>query len=203
MGQAAIPLSMLGAGGLGGLGSIFAPEGQTLSSFEGREDGVGPTGTADEIWGHLQNYLNLALTEAQQPVSARTTVHPLPAFSGGGLPFDISASAVDPNRRDASLRTLEPSGYQTLIPELFGGSRTDPQPSGDDDADPPVFTPRQSTRRTLTSGRGGPGDDIGSGGSPEAASRPYDLEQFGGGDLSDVDQAEGAIALLLKQLGQG
>ena len=47
------------------------------------------------------------------------------------------------------------------------------------------------TRRTLT------------GGQETGGAEPYDLAQFGGGDLADVDQAEGAIALLMKQLRQG
>ena len=189
-----LPAAVLGSSIIGGL---TAPEGQELSSFEGREDGVGPTGAADEIWKHLQSYLTMALTEAQQPVGVRTTVHPLPSFSGGGLPFDIAAPAVDPNRLDASLRTLEPSGYQTLIPELFGGQDwpvrddrppRDPRPSGDDD-DPPVSKPR--------------GVDEGHTEEGGSAASGYNLSQFGAGeDVSDVDQAQGAIDLLLEQLNQ-
>ena len=202
MGQAALPAAVLGSSIIGGL---TAPEGQELSSFEGRDSGVGPTGAADEIWKHLQSYLTMALTEAQQPVSVRTTVPPLPSFGGGGLPFDIAAPAIDPNRADASLRTLQPSGYQTLIPELFGGGGDGSDGSGGGDGGTGGHQPPQ-TRPQSDSGE----EILMMGSSPEGVSGTnppqsgYNLDQFGAGEnVSDLDQAEGAIDLLLQQLQGG
>ena len=225
MGQAAIPLAMLGAGGLGSLGSIFAPEGQELSSFEG--GALDPRTQAGNLTKYMESYLNMALDEARQPVSVRTTVAPLAQFSGGGLPFDIGAPAIDPNRADASLRTLQPFGGQlspwptpddlNKTPEELGydppGQRTpDPDddpginfPPGDDGLpgpyDPPIPRPVPGDDPYGRSRAGIPTLD---GPPAEGVSGAYDLDQFGAtAEISDLDQAQGAIELLLQQLERG
>ena len=209
MGQAALPLATLGAGGLGSLGAIFAPEGQELSSFE--NTATDPKNMAQFLGNELKNYLSVAMAEAGRPVTANTTVHPLPSFSGGGLPFDISAPAVDPNRLDASRRTLPGIGaYETGDGPRGPRTPFDPEPIPKDDPppsedDPPTSGPYHTVNPVpLNPGIFGPSvsDGIPTLGEGGDVSGGYDLSQFGGGDLSDLDQAQGAIELLLQQLGQ-
>ena len=208
-GAAAAPyLAAALGGGMGSLGAIFAPEGQELSSFEEYNPEIDPRAQATDLNKYLSAYLNMALDEAREPVTSSTVVKPLPSFSGGGLPFDISAPAVDPHRQIASLRTLEPSGGQLS-----------PWPSPDELNRRPGTTPRRPVPRPPASGGGGGGTGGGEPSRPalprpdggqaamfapaEEDSGSYDLSQFSGGEPSDLDQAEGAIELLLQQLGRG
>ena len=214
MGQAALPLSMIGSAILA---SVTAPEGQELSSFEGTPGSItDPKPQAGNLAGYLNNYLQMSLDEATRPMTVNTTVHPLPSFSGGGLPFDIGAPAVDPNRLDASRRTTQLYPDDSVRDPGGWPHNPNPQPDQDPDEEGPWYPgpkpiPAPSGTglqpRTLQPrpGYSGPAsDDVPTlGGSSDDVSGQYDLEQFGGGDLSDLDQAEGAIALLLKQLGQG
>ena len=206
--DAAVWGPLLGSAAMGGLGAIFAPEGQDLSSFE--NTATDPKNEAQRVGNLLNNYLSVAMAEAGRPVTANTTVHPLPSFSGGGLPFDIGASAVDPNRLDASRRTLPGIEAYATGTNVHGPTpRPLPIPEDGDEDPGPISRPYdEPPPLTLEPQPGyfGPSqeDEIPTlGSSPSDVSGGYDLSQFGGGDLSDLDQAEGAIALLLKQLGQG
>ena len=196
MGSAVIPAIA------SGLGSIFAPEGQRLSSFENSNNAnVNPAGQAANLGQYLQSYLQLAAREAGAPVTAQTTVAPLPSFGGGGLPFDIAAPAVDPNRMDASRRTIP----GLPIGDLFGSPSPAPPPDGTPDPGGP-WTPDSSepghgTIDWTKHHDNGPIDmtkldpgnnDQWNPGSDEPVSRTM--------PGPDLDQAEGAIALLMAQL---
>mgnify|MGYP001562311192 CR=1 FL=1 len=158
-------LATLGSGALAGtLGGIFAPEGQELSAFD--TDALYPPAVAENYKALLDSYLNLALSEAAKPVTMDTTMAPLPSFSGGGLPFNISAPAMDPARRNPERRTFEAPDVAGAFPGWFPNAGA---------------------------------DGAGEGGSPEG-----DVQSPGGIlDPTDLDQAEGAIALLMQQLQQG
>lgn len=249
-GAAAAPyLAAALGGGASSLGAIFAPEGQELDSFQRSGVPTTPVGTAQDIGRYLESYLGMALKEAGAPVTSNTTVAPLPAFSGGGLPFDISAPAVDPNRMDASRRTIPgfdipgDFGDGEAFPDLSPGDSMPGQPPYQDpDAPeegmkPPYrYEPIPPTKRTLGPpeedglslgpprddafdvdfGRERPGMDentrrrlsseaegYGLGrrpGQPNPLEGGFDFTQPGGGAVPDLDQAEGAIALLMQQL---
>ena len=218
-GAAAAPyLAAALGGGASSLGAIFAPEGQELDSFQRSGVPTTPVGTAQDIGRYLESYLGMALKEAGAPVTSNTTVAPLPAFSGGGLPFDISAPAVDPNRMDASRRTIPgfdipgDFGDGEAFPDLSPGDPVpgqppyqDPGAPGEGTKPPYRYKPippdgNTPTRRTL-----GPSEDdmfdVGFGRERPDMDGVFDFTEPGGGDVSDVDQAEGAIELLLQQLG--
>lgn len=206
--EAALLSATLGSALLGG---IFAPEGQELSSFEGDAD-VDPRNTAAQLRQGLSQYLQMALNEAASPVSVRTTVAPLPQYSGGGLPFDIGAPAIDPNRADVSLRSIPGLDIGEGFESLVNPPRREAQPRD-------WLTGREAQLRDQPP----PEDPEAQRQGPERRSfipEPIQLERYGdnvpilgeaGEDVAttqpvpvedDLDQAEGAIELLLAQLRQ-
>ena len=178
------------------LGKALGSDGQDLSSFEGKGT-VDPIGTATRVEQGLRDYLNMALREAEQPVNVKTTVAPLPMFGGGGLPFDIAAPAIDPNRADASFRSnpgLDVTGTERF--PLF------PRPGGFG-TNGPVYNPGGPVGASGIENNAGTGYETSMPGpfTDPSESAPVDF----GADTesaSDVDQAEGAIELLLAQLEQ-
>jgi len=96
---------------LGGslLGGITAPEGQELSSFEG-EGELDPKIMMGGVKSQLDDLLNAVIARANEPVTLRTTVNPLPSFVGGALPMAISAPGQDANRLNPNLRTSPGAG---------------------------------------------------------------------------------------------
>ena len=194
MGQAALPAALLGSSAIG---SIFAPEGQELSSFEGRGNtDINPVNYAQGLGQTLSSFLEMAMNEAAQPVTAQTTVAPLPSFGGGGLPFDIAVPAVDPNRLNASLRTkpgLSTEGLYHPSPRPQGpGSEPDlggpfvPDGGGLDSGPQWMHSrPMVSSEET---------------GTAPAQGNGWHANQTGPSPAPDLDQAEGAIALLMAQL---
>ena len=107
--EAATLQAILGAGGaLGGpvLSNLMAPEGQTLSSFEGRGR-VDPVSLLSQAnW--LNNAVGRAVTNrAASPISLPSSYVQQPgAYSGGGLPMPIGLVASDPALANPSLLTL-------------------------------------------------------------------------------------------------
>lgn len=200
MGQAALPAALLGSGALG---SIFAPEGQELSSFEGVDSDISPSSNARSLGRNLQSYLDLVLSEAGRPITAQTTVAPLSSFGGGGLPFDIAAPAVDPNRLDASRRTIPGLPVEDFFhrpPTPSDGSPPDPGGPWTPDEGSPISTtmPVPRSRGPAWPGSGEPVSRIMPVPNPNGPERPgLGLVD---GSTNDLDQAEGAIALLMDQL---
>lgn len=88
------------------IAGLFAPEGQELQSFSGHGsiDPVNMLHNTNTMIGRLGN----AITDrAAQPISLRSAFAQQPtAFTGGGLPFPIGLSGVDPALGDTSLLSL-------------------------------------------------------------------------------------------------
>ena len=128
---------MIGLAGSSLMSGKGGGDGQELSPFEGDLD---PNQIAGQLKGGLTDYLKAAIAKANEPVRLNTTVAPLPNFTGGGLPMDISAPAMDPNRRDPSRRTFSTGAELNLdnffdyqVPPPGGGSGLRPDGTG-----PPV-----------------------------------------------------------------
>ena len=93
-GEGAMLAALLGSSFMGG---IMAPEGQELSSFEGRGD-LDPGAMMGEGKDLIGGYLDSLMALANEPVDIKTTVNPLPSFVGGALPMAISVPGMDVNR---------------------------------------------------------------------------------------------------------
>jgi hypothetical protein len=102
-GAASIPL-IVAALGSSAIGGLTAPEGQELQSFD-NAGASSPKSLLSQNHGLLEDYLGALLDDAEQPVTMRTTVNPLPSYVGGGLPMAISAPGMDANRLNPDLRT--------------------------------------------------------------------------------------------------
>jgi hypothetical protein len=219
MGEAAVPASLMASSVLGG---IFAPEGQNLSSFESRGQ---PLALAHDLRKGLGDYLQLAIEEAGKDVTVDTTVAPLPSFTGGGLPFPIGAPALDPTRRNPERRTLGapefPEGFMSLLTERqTGGGEGPPDdyppddyPPDDDEGDPrfradPEVRARGERDEDFSIDRPpsgfGPTPSTPAGVWPDSGMSDPNwasvTEAQGDGDVTDLDQAQGAIELLMQQL---
>lgn len=101
MGQAGIPIAMIGSSLLGG---AMAPTGQQMQSNEGLE-GIDPRLMLGEGKGLISDMLSSLMDRAAAPVTMKTTVNPLPSFVGGSLPMPIAAPGMDANRMNPDLRT--------------------------------------------------------------------------------------------------
>ena len=173
------------------LGGIFAPEGQELQSFAGGENDPGKILSQARLG--LEDFLKFAVADANKPVSVDTTVAPLPIFTGGGLPFNIAAPALDPARLNSERRSLPGLDLSPRIGESDrrgpGGAPTLPAPGDDDPIDGPNF-PDQTT----------PGDP----GFPDQLAQTeqsaFGATDAAGGEGGDMDQAVGAVELLMAQL---
>lgn len=104
MGASKDMLDMIGLLGGGLLGGITAPQGQKLQSFSGT-GGTDPVRMGHDVEGLLSDFLTSTMDRAAEPVTMKTTVNPLPNFTGGGLPFTIAAPGQDANRLNPALRT--------------------------------------------------------------------------------------------------
>ena len=221
MGAAAIPI--IASGALGAMGGIFAPEGQELSSFENLPApyrDLDPAIFADALKTGLSDYLSLAVSEAGRPVTVDTTAAPLPNFSGGGLPFTISAPAMDPGRRNPTRRTFAGPEIPATFAADVRGTPTTPGP-GEPGFGLDLTTPPQGWPEGMPWPPFNPGD-FGAAADPRAAeyasfisNNPgdegrasdalgFDTSGFAGsGDPADLDEAEGAIELLMQQIRSG
>ena len=101
--------ALIGAGGaLGGpvLSQLFAPEGQELSSFEGRGR-VDPVSMLSQANWLINRLGQATANRAGQPISLPSSYVQQPgAFSGGGLPMPIGLVASDPALANPSLLSL-------------------------------------------------------------------------------------------------
>ena len=212
---------MIGLAGSSLMSGKGGGDGQELSPFEGDLD---PNQIAGQLKGGLTDYLKAAIAKANEPVRLNTTVAPLPNFTGGGLPMDISAPAMDPNRRDPSRRTFSTGAELNLdnffdyqVPPPGGGSGLRPDGTG-----PPVDLQGghpghpQGPGEPDESGPYSPGyapDDPGW--NPDETSQAFDMDSgspegdagnygaFDDGSDMGFDQAQGAIELLMNQLQSG
>ena len=120
---------MIGAVGGPTLSALFTPEGQELSSFEGRGalDPVTMLTNVNTILGRVGK----GVTErAATPISLPSSyVQTPPVFSGGGLPMPIGVSGQDPALANPSLLNLQGMGQ---FQDLFTGIAS-PHGSTDDD----------------------------------------------------------------------
>lgn len=123
-------------GSLGGpvLANMFAPEGQELSSFEGR-GAVDPVAMLTRV-NDLIGRVGAGVAErAATPISLPSSyVQNVPTFTGGGLPMPIGVSASDPALGNPSLLNLQGMGqFQDLFSDL--GTRGAVPRSGDGDGE--------------------------------------------------------------------
>lgn len=109
MGMDPLTLGMIGMLGSSALGGITAPEGQKMKSFD-RTRGLDPTTMLGEGKGMFGDVMGSAIDNANQDITLRTTVNPLPSFVGGALPMAISAPGMDANRLNPALRTTPGMG---------------------------------------------------------------------------------------------
>jgi hypothetical protein len=150
------PLGLGAAIGGPVLASMFAPEGQELSSFEGIEGApeIDPVNVMRQLSGILGGYGD-ALTDklARGPSLPSSYVQDVPTFTGGGLPMPIGVTGRDPALSDRSLLSRpgpDLSGLFALPPSI---DRPRPGPAGG--------TPPESGSTTP-----GPGDPGNRGGTP-------------------------------------
>jgi len=89
----------LGSGVAGGLGPLFAPEGQELQSFEGvNRNGItiDPADRLAATAGLAEHFLPLFNDNFTRDIDLSSSFVQQPAvFSGGGLPMDIGVTAFD------------------------------------------------------------------------------------------------------------
>lgn len=115
-------------GQLGGpvLASLFAPDGQELSSFEGHGaiDPVTMLSNVNTLLGRIGQGVS---DRAASPVAVPSAYAQQPAvYSGGGLPMPIGLTAQDPALANSSLLNLQGLGqFQNLFQGL-GNSSTSP-----------------------------------------------------------------------------
>lgn len=106
------------AGALGGpvLSSLFAPEGQELSSFEGHGaiDPVTMLGNVNALIGRMGRGV---ADRAATPISLPSAYVQQPGvYSGGGLPMPIGVVGSDPALENPSLLNLQGMGeFQNLF----------------------------------------------------------------------------------------
>lgn len=193
------------------IAGLFAPEGTELQSFTGHGsiDPVNMLHSANTMFGRFGN----AITQrAAQPISLRSAYAQQPtAFTGGGLPFPIGLSGVDPALDDPSLLTLP---GLTEFDGLFDGLVSSQNPGDTGFVDPrgyhapPGMTsgdrravPRNDTLPIQESPSAGTGPR-----RPGMGLRASDILDDNpllprGGD--DLDQAHGAASLMLEALSAG
>ena len=171
------------------IGGILAGDGQEVSSFEGDPE-LDPGMNAAQLKRGMGDYLQLAIAEAGKPDNIDTNVAPLPNFGGGGLPMNISAPAMDPARRNPERRTFAPVDIPSDFgKDLLSGNAgpvggSAPGDGGVNADDPPLGWPS-------------PDDDLGGDNDP-----PHEPPQGSSAmtDPQSIDQAQGAIELLMQQL---
>lgn len=207
-------------GSLGGpvLAGLFAPEGQELQSFSGHGsiDPVNMLHNTNTLIGRLGDAIT---NRAAQPIELRSAFAQQPtAFTGGGLPFPIGLSGVDPALDDRSLLSLPGmTEFEGIFDNLV--SSQNPDDSGWVDPDgyhaPPGMT--GGDRRAVPRGPGSPSqsptnDTMPVNGRSAGPRRPgmgiraHDIIDDNplmamGGD--DLDQAHGAAQLMLEALSSG
>lgn len=194
------------AGQLGGpvLSSLFAPEGQELSSFEGRGalDPVSMLSNVNSLIGRIGKGVS---ERASTPFSLPSAYVQTPAnFTGGGLPMPIGVSGEDPALANPSLLNLNGMGqFQDLFSGLTaspydpsnpnpnpvdadtGYSRDPYTPQGDRQAVPKASADGSVTRRR----------------EPASLVRGADLLADDASQADDMDRAVGAVKLLLQSMG--
>lgn len=112
-------------GALGGpvLSSLFAPEGQELSSFEGYGE-IDPVTMLQNANALIGNAGRGIAERAATPISLPSAyVQSTPVFTGGGLPMPIGLTGSDPALVNPSLLNLQGMGQ---FQNLFSGVGTGP-----------------------------------------------------------------------------
>lgn len=154
------------------LASLFAPEGQEIQSFRGHGS-IDPVNMLHNVNTLLGRIGNVVTDRAAQPISlGRGAIVQQPtAFTGGGLPFPIGLSGVDPALSDPSILTLPGiEGFAGVFDNLV--SSQNPDDTGYVDLAgyhaPPGMTggdrravPRNGTMPPSSPGGPGPGGDPG------------------------------------------
>lgn len=178
-GQIAAIIATLGGDAIAGL---TTPRPQYRQSFAGTD--MDPTKLGSSIKGMLDTYMGETQDRAHSDSTIDTTVNPLPAMMGGGLPMTIAAPGMD--QRRIQRRTL-PTGGPTL-------SRDPSQPAA-----PGIKIPVPSMMgpQTNTGINGGQPNIIRDG--PGADGSPITLSPTGGGGGSDSDQALAALQLIMRK----
>lgn len=120
-------------------GSLMAPEGQELQTFEG-EGGLDPRQMLGEGKVRIEDMMRLLTERANRPVTLPSAyVQQPPVFTGGGLPMPIGVVGQDPalaNRKLLSIPGLSgwdgegngPPGSDD--PKFPGNDRIIPDPNG-------------------------------------------------------------------------
>lgn len=189
---------------LGGpvLSSLFAPEGQELSSFEG-QGAIDPRAMLSNA-NTLINRIGRGITDrAATPVSLPSAYAQQPgSYTGGGLPMPIGLVASDPALANPSLLSLQGLGqFQNIFNDIqTNGSYTGPggdeeppitpDPTGPPDGVPAAFAPQSASARSGPRRRS------------EGAGlvRASDLIAADAGQADDLEQGMGAVELLLQAM---
>lgn len=202
------------------IAGLFAPDGQELQSFSGHGsiDPVNMLHNTNTMIGRLGDAIT---NRAAQPIELRSSFAQQPtAFTGGGLPFPIGLSGVDPALADPSLLSLPGmTEFEGIFDNLV--SSQNPDDSGYVDPGgyhaPPGMTggdrravPRNGTMPVRDGGTSS-GESTGGPRRPGRGLRAADILDDGasgigtktvvGGD--DLDQAHGAANLMLEALSGG
>ena len=200
--QAAGPI----IGALGGpvLSSLFAPEGQELSSFEGR-GALDPVTMLTNVNTMLGRVGKGVTERAATPISLPSSyVQTPPVFSGGGLPMPIGVSGQDPALANPSLMNLQGMGQ---FQDLFKGI-TSPDGSTDDDGGSVIHgkgfvqdpnLPPSDRTAVPKSSASGMSESVTRRKAPASLVRGADLIDDGA-QLDDIGRAEAAIRLLMDNL---
>lgn len=208
----------------GGVGSsLFAPQGQQISSFENSPGGTDPHDTLQNAGNEIQRLFDSLMQRSSEPIDmSHSYVQELPSFSGGGLPMPVGVTGSwEGGNRPAALPSANPGGAigGTRAPRLNApGEFTPPRPTVD--LPPPTDLPgRQFEPQSLfESGSAEPtrrkfqptGTGISTGGDQNT------IQPFGAGAGSDAGtsllpspppgmdpRAYGAVQLLMQLANQG
>lgn len=203
MGMAGADIALL-SGILGSslIGGVTAPEGQELSSFEGR-GGIDPAVMMGESKDLIAQLISSLTDRANEDITLKTTVNPNPSFAGGALPMAIGTTGMDPRRLNPSLRTTTataPIGKRSLTPgsPAFQDTGTGSLPGGVNNPgnSNPDADPRRTPWGAFTPPEVGPNGQ--SYGSSAMAPRRLTFGGSGSPGGDDMQKAQAALQLLMK-----
>lgn len=192
---------------LGGpiLSSLFAPDGQELSSFEGKGE-LDPTrmlGKSNALFNELGRIL---ADRASQPVILPSAFAQQPgSYTGGGLPMPIGLTSVDPTDASPSLAGL---GYMGSLANMFAGDQgihitgppgpmPDPPETNPDPTGPRPNEPAPALASMASAPPRGPRRRSDGAGLVRASDL---IAADEGQPADDLDQAMGAVQLLMQSM---
>jgi hypothetical protein len=195
------------AGMIGGpvLANLFAPEGQELSSFEGR-GAIDPVNMLSNVNSLIGRIGGAVTDRASQPVSLPSSyVQQPPVFTGGGMPMPIGVSGQDPALADPSLLSLQGLDqfkgiFDGLTAQPYDPNNPNPNPvtpDGGYQSDP--YTPEGDRSAVPKAGASGV-EPATTRRKPAQLVRGADLLAEDEGQVDDMDRAVASIKLLMQNM---